>query len=175
MPLDNNGNDLRKYKKNLSTFIETGTANGDGVQSAINAGFQNIHSVELSSSLFGECVNRFSNNSNVNLYNGSSEEILPKIIKKIDEPFLLWLDAHTSGGPYIGEPMHDYLPREMKSIVKYKNKLENSVIMIDDMGHYLEDKNFCNIIESLLQELKPNGKQEYYRPVNTHFVILVST
>jgi hypothetical protein len=174
MPLDNNGNDLKKYKKNLATFIETGTADGDGIQSALTAGFEIIHSVELSDSLFENCMNRFSNNDNVNLYVGSSEEVLPMIIEKMDEPFLLWLDAHTSGGPYIGEPMHNYLPREMESIMQYKDKLEDSVIMIDDMGHYLEDKNFCALIEFLLQKLKPNGKQEYYRPENTNFVILVS-
>jgi len=174
MPLDNNGNDLKKYKKNLSTFIETGTAHGDGVQSALTAGFETIYSVELSNTLFNSCMNRFSENDNINLYNGSSEEVLPMILENINKPFLLWLDAHTSGGPYIGEPMHNYLPREMRSMMNYKDKLKDSVIMIDDMGHYLEDKNFCSIIESLLYELKPDGVQEYYRPENTHFVILVS-
>lgn len=174
MPLDSNGNDLKKYKKDISIFVETGTAYGDGVQSALNSGFEQIHSVELSTPLYESSKNRFANNNNVHLYNGSSEEVLSKIIEKMDEPFLLWLDAHTSGGPYIGEFMHEYLPREMKSIMKYKDKLANSVIMIDDMGHYLSNQEFCSYIESLLKELKPNGEQEYYRPENTEFVILVS-
>lgn len=42
------------------------------------------------------------------------------------------------------------------------------------MGHYLCNKEFCLYIESLLAELKPNGQQEYYRPENTEYVILVS-
>lgn len=174
MPLDNQGNDLKKYKKNISIFIETGTANGDGIQSALNAEFEEFYSVELSSYLYENCKTRFLNNENITLILGSSEEELPKILKNIQKPFLLWLDAHTSGGPYIGELMHDYLPRELNSILKFKNKFENSVIMIDDMGYYLHDKQFCSTIEDLVSKIKSNGTIEYYTPEGTNYTILVS-
>jgi len=174
MPLDNLGNDLKKYKKDISIFIETGTADGNGLQSALNADFKKLYSIELSPSLYENCKNRFANNKNVSLICGSSSNELPKILKKIKNPFLLWLDAHTSGGQYIGELMHNYLPIELNSIIPYKSMFKNSVIMIDDMGYYLHDKEFCSLIENLVLKIKPNGILEYYNPEGTNFTILVS-
>lgn len=174
MPLDNQGNDLKKYKGDISIFIETGTADGDGIQSALTAGFDKLYSVELSPSLYEKSKQRFSNQQNVNLVCGSSADELPNILRKVKKPFLLWLDAHTSGGPYIGEAMHDYLPKELSCLFEFKSKLKNSVIMIDDMGHYLHDKEFCSHIEELVTQIKPNGVMEYYTPEGTNFTILVS-
>jgi hypothetical protein len=174
MPLDSSGNDLKRYKKDISVFVETGTANGDGVQSALNADFKTLYSIELSTSLYQGSKSRFSGNENVSLICGSSNEELPKIMNKINTPFLLWLDAHNSGGPYIGELMHNYLPVELKSIIPYKNKFKDSVIMIDDMGYYLHDKEFCSMIEDLILEIKSNATLEYYNPEKTSFTILVA-
>lgn len=173
MPLDIEGNYLKKFKNNISTFIETGTLVGDGIQSALNAGFEKFYSVELSDNFFNICKNKFLGNKNINLFLGSSEQELPKILDQIDEPFLLWLDAHTSGGDTVGEPMHNYLPRELKSIVKHTKKFKDSVIMIDDMGYYIDNKDFCNQIETLVKQIKPNGKIEYYYPEGTDWIILV--
>lgn len=164
MPLSQNGSDLLKFKKDISFFIETGSADGDGIQSALNAGFEKIYSIELSSSLYDKVVSRFSDQKNVNLINGSSETELPKVLSTVNEPFLLWLDAHASGGQYIGELMHNYLPKEISAILNYSSLFENSVIMIDDMNYYYEDKEFISKIEKLVNELKPNGKISYYRP-----------
>jgi hypothetical protein len=174
MPLDKSGNDLRKYMGDRTLFIETGTAVGDGVASALKAGFEEIHSVELSQSLAGQCQSRFNGNSKVHLTCGSSETWLPQLLETVDRSFVLWLDAHCSGGPHIGDAMHNYLPVELNSLMEYKEKLKDSVIMVDDMGHYLHDKQFCSKIENLLTELRPHGNLEYYRPEGTPYVILVS-
>ena len=173
MAFDFDGNDVSKYKKDLSVFIETGTASGDGVQVALNLGFDKIYSIELSESLYSHCKSRFAGNDNVHLICGSSEVELPKLLETIDEPFLLWLDAHASGGPHIGEFMDLYLPREISSIIKFSDKFEDSVIMIDDMN-YFKDKDvkldsgkttfeWCLEIESLVKQLKSNGNIEYHQ------------
>jgi hypothetical protein len=154
MPLDKQGLDLQKYKKNIKIFIETGSADGDGIDSALNAGFEKIISIELNPILYEKCKNRFKNNSNVELFCGSSEVLLPTILSKINEPFLLWLDAHFSGGEYIGELMNHYLPKEMSCILPYSVKFNNSVIMIDDMNFFKNDLNFCATIENLLKKNK---------------------
>lgn len=162
MPLDRNGNDLKKYKTEQKLFIETGSADGDGIQSALNAGFEKIISIELNPILHEKCKNRFKDNLNVELLCGSSEILLPKILENVDESFILWLDAHWSGGHYVGEMMHNYLPKEMASIISYKNKFINSAVLIDDMNFYKHDNNFCVTIENLLKQIKPNCKIEYY-------------
>ena len=184
MPLDNAGKDLLNYKGDRKLFIETGTANGDGVASALTAGFEQICTVELNPNLANHCMNRFSENDNVTIACGSSDEFLPQVLEGVDEPFVLWLDAHFSGGPFIGEKMDAYLPKELASLKGHESKLVDSVIMIDDMGYFLDDDNpvhsieedakFREDIENTLMELKPNGVLEYYRPPGTNFVFLVS-
>jgi hypothetical protein len=161
MPLDINGNDLKKYKADHKIFIETGSAYGDGIQSALNAGFETIISIELNPLLYEKCKNRFKNNLNVQLFCGSSEIILPQILEKINEPFLLWLDAHWSGGEYIGEMMHNYLPKELTSIISFSHKFKDSLILIDDLNFYIDNKMFCDKIETLLKQIKPDGNINY--------------
>ena len=161
MPLNPNASELIGRKKDRKIFIETGTADGDGVECALKSGFETIYSIELNPVLFENCKNRFKDNENVNLICGSSEIELPKILEKVDEPFILWLDAHWSGGDYIGELMDVYLPKELNSILEYSEKFYDSVLMIDDMNHYINNKDFCSNIEQLVNIIKKNGEIEY--------------
>jgi hypothetical protein len=161
MPLDKNGIDLKKYKTEHKIFIETGSADGDGIQSALNAGFEQIISIELNPSLHEKCKDRFKNHLNVKLLCGSSEILLPQVLNNLNESFILWLDAHWSGGEYIGEMMHNYLPKELNSITNLVNKFKDSPILIDDMNFYINDKSFCNNIENLLKQIKPDGNIKY--------------
>ncbi len=173
MPLNPNSSELINRRGDRKIFIETGTADGDGIQFALGAGFETIYSIELNPVLFEKCKERFKNNSNVNLICGSSEIELPKILEKVDESFVLWLDAHWSGGEYIGELMDVYLPKELNAIKKYSEKFNDSAIMIDDMNHYMSNKNFCGEIEKLVNEIKKTGSIEYIDSYySTHLVKL---
>ena len=46
-----------KYKNKY--FIETGSHLGNGIQQALDAGFDNVISIELSDKYFGICENKF--------------------------------------------------------------------------------------------------------------------
>ncbi|MEN6553995.1 MAG: hypothetical protein ABFC34_14035 [Methanobacterium sp.] len=177
MPLFKDGTDLISRKGDRKVFIETGTADGDGVDIAIKVGFEKIYSIELNPELHKKCVEKFNTeeyknyNCEINLICGNSEIELPKILENIDEPFILWLDAHWSGGPYIGENMEFYLPKELKSILKYSNKFDDSVIIIDDMNHYLNNKQFCSTVEGLVHQIKTTGELKYSPSyASTHLV-----
>lgn len=172
MPLDKNGKDLLLYKNNCKIFIETGSADGDGIECAIKAGFEKIFSIELNPDLHNKCKEKFKDYNNVNLYCGSSDILLKQIIENVDQPFLLWLDAHYSGGPYIGDLMHNYLPKELNSITNLVNKFKNSPILIDDMNFYIDDKSFCNNIENLLKQIKPDGNIKYEQSCNQEAKVL---
>lgn len=171
MPLNPDASELIERKKNIKIFIETGTADGDGIECALKAGFEKIYSIELNPNLFKRCKERFKVNKNVHLILGSSEKELPKILENINEPFLLWLDAHWAGGEYIGELMDVYLPKELKSIEKYSKKFDSSVIMIDDMNYYIDDKDFCLMIKNLVNCVKTNGSIEYVNSLFTTHLI----
>jgi hypothetical protein len=173
MPLNPNASELIARRGDRKIFIETGTADGDGVECALNAGFDEIYSIELNPNLFEKCKERFKDKKNIHLICGSSEEELPQILESINDPFVLWLDAHWSGGDYIGELMNVYLPKEINAIKKYSEKFNDSVIMIDDMNHYMGDKNFCAEIEKLINDIKKTGSIEYIESYfSTHLVKL---
>ena len=55
MPLNPNASELIMRKGNRKIFIETGTAEGDGIECALKAGFEEIYSIELNPNLFEKC------------------------------------------------------------------------------------------------------------------------
>lgn len=87
---------LSKFSKK-NTFIETGTYQGDTVKTALEFGFENIHSIELLDSLYDNCVEMFKNQSNVKIWKGDSPDVLREsIIPSLKNPSTFWLDAHRS-------------------------------------------------------------------------------
>jgi hypothetical protein len=173
MSTDFEGNDYKHFKKNCNVFIETGSELGRGIESALKAGFEKVYSIELDPKFYNHCKEKFKDDNRVNLILGDSLQELPKLLQKIEDPnFLLWLDAHWSMDGYAGEMMHDFLPKEMQTLLQYKNKLKNAVVMIDDMNHYINNKNFCSVVEDLLKQLKPESSIEYYRSSNNNIFLV---
>ena len=85
----------KKYNYNL--FIETGTYLGDMVEVQRNH-FSKVYSIELGTHLYNDAVQRFKNFDNVEILHGDSGKILKKLINKINEPAIFWLDGHYSEG-----------------------------------------------------------------------------
>lgn len=127
---------LKPLKKN-SIFVETGSYWGDGIQVALDTGFDKIISLECNEIYYNHCLNRFSNQKNVQLYLGDSSVDLFDIIKDIDEPVTFWLDAHfMCNDP---EQNLDNHPGKGKiplidELAQIKNHhLNNHSILIDDI------------------------------------------
>ena len=117
--------DFRKYLNPY--FIETGSYMGDGIQAAVDAGFETIISIELSEKYYNICRSRFKIYSNVDLLAGSSVYWLPIILNMMDDKCTFWLDAHYSGGDTSqGVP----LMKELRIITAYPDR---HTILIDDM------------------------------------------
>lgn len=117
-------------------FIETGSYVGDGIQQAIDAGYQRVISIELSDKYHGICCNRFSSNDKVSIVLGDSFKVLPSIINNIEEKITFWLDGHHScGDTALGEHWAP-LMQELDAISKHK--INTHTIMIDDMRCWLE-------------------------------------
>ncbi len=145
------------FKQNFNNwFIETGTCSGDGVQSALDAGFKNIISLELSRELHDISKDRFNGNENVRLILGNSKKILSKVISSIDEPITFWLDAHYSGGTVVDSRTvvtsndgPDPLMDELRAINGHH--LNTHTIMIDDYIHFRHEA-----IMSSLWDINPD-------------------
>lgn len=111
-------------------FVETGTYDGDGIKAALGAGFEKIWSVELNERRVEACRNKFVNNSNVTILQGTSGDVLPSILSQLTEPATLWLDAHGEVIP--GQPNpHDPIVEELNAIKA--SGVSDHILLLDDM------------------------------------------
>jgi len=82
--------------KKTRYYIETGTYRGDGVREVLND-YENIISIELSEKWYQHNVEQFKDQSHVKILHGDSGRVLPVILKDIQEPVTVYLDAHFAG------------------------------------------------------------------------------
>jgi hypothetical protein len=101
-------------------------------------GFNKVHTIELQDYLYVESCNNLKDlidNNTVEIHKGDSGVILPKILKGIDKPCTILLDAHIDGGNYKNGvtpnirkcPLYD----ELNSIRNHH--IKNHTILIDDV------------------------------------------
>src|ERR1035437_5376601 len=120
---------LKKYPNTI--FIETGSYMGDGIQSALDAGFKIIYSIELSNKWQSYCINRFKNNSKVNIILGESQKVMNNIIKNINNSITFWLDGHYSGPHTAMGEYESPLIQELHIIGEHS--IKTHTILIDDL------------------------------------------
>lgn len=138
-------------KYGLTSFIETGTAGGDGVAHALLFPFQQVASIEINKQQFDNTVQRFEGREDVRLVNASSIEGLVVLLHDlvVDSRILFWLDAHFPGemvGAGYGDEknMAKRLPleSELRAIRQIRGNAPD-VFIIDDLRIY-EDGPFGN-------------------------------
>lgn len=136
-------------------FVETGTHKGDGVKMALQAGFSEIHSVELDSTMAKNNQSLFSKLNNVHIYCGDSGIILGDIIKNINKPITFWLDGHSDSPHYNSK--NTPLLEELDHIKNHP--IKTHTIIIDDMRCcgtiYFDYITKDQVIEKIL-EINPN-------------------
>jgi hypothetical protein len=130
----------------ISTFIEAGTYHGDTTKLA-SVYFDRIHTIEIHPGLFSEAKKILSNYKNVVCHQGKSIDHLKKICNdnkgESNEKIFFFLDAHLSGSDtYCDEVKTEEVPllEELKYLSSLGQKLKNSVICIDDVRLWHEDK-----------------------------------
>lgn len=163
------------FEKYISKyFVETGTFRGDGIDIALECEFEYIDSVEIFEEFFIKAMDKFKNNSKVNLHLGKSEDVLWDIIKNKNDRITFWLDGHYMGpisDTYqetvieTGSPMSDIktpILHELQMISKHH--IKNHIILIDDMrccNTDLFDFISKRQIEDYILKINPNYKIYY--------------
>jgi len=132
---------------NCKYFVETGTHLGGSVEVALELGFEKVLSCEFMEDRYQFCMDKFKENENVLLWNGSSLDTFPEIISKIDKKSLFWLDAHGEGG---GVPTFE----ELELIAESKIKTHN--ILIDDIPIYFNNNR--DQLKDKILEINPKYK-----------------
>lgn len=111
-------------------YVETGAWLGDSIQLALDAGFVEIHSIEIDPEKVDHCRERFAGQP-VTIHQGDSALMLCDVIKAINEPITFWLDSHSQlleGEPELANPWP--LRGELDQINSHPIKAHT--IIIDD-------------------------------------------
>jgi len=149
---------FKKYPNRI--FIETGSAYGDGIQQALDAGFENVYSVESSKDCYDHCVERFKDDLGIRVYlvYGDSREELKHVVE-IPFQITFWLDGHNED---------DYpLLAELEAINAHP--IKTHTILIDDLRMLDEKKHGLSIqiLQNKILEINPDYK---FRFENGHVV-----
>jgi hypothetical protein len=148
---------FKKYKGNHKLFFETGTHKGDGVQNALNMGFEEAVSIEILPEFYKRCVERFKDKieeNKVHLFLGDSNERMEEMLALVKEPSLIFLDGHFSdGNPLWGE----------LEILK-NHPIKTHTIIVDDIPNYFGDG---KIVKEKLLEINPNYTLVYEDSLNS--------
>lgn len=139
-------NILREYAKRygLRVLVETGTYFGDMVE-AMKGNFDRIYSVELSGDLHEKAMMRFKGIGNIELIHGDSSIELERIMAKINQPTLFWLDGHWSGGVTARGAKDTPIYDELRHILNAADK--RHVIIVDDARCFGTDPAYRSIEE----------------------------
>ena len=149
---------IKTYTKkyNLQILIETGTYLGTTVDATKNV-FLKIYSIELDRRLYQRAKNKFSKFKNIQIIQGDSSIILPKLLKKIKVPCLFWLDAHFSKGITARGRKDTPIWEELTAILNHK--IKNHLILIDDADSFSGKNDYPSILQVKKIVLK---KGNYY-------------
>lgn len=134
---------IKKY--NTTTFFETGTGGGTGIEYASRFPFNKIYSCDLVPELIEEAKKKFID-PRIKLINTSSNVFLMNELQDIEnENILFWLDAHFPGmdhskdGVMWDVPDFVKLPLETElETIKRMRPKNKDVILIDDVMTYIE-------------------------------------
>lgn len=116
----------RTYR--LTTLVETGTYYGEMI-AAVGGHFQRIYSIELDARLAKLAQQRFRGNARVEIIEGDSQKVVPRLLQQINERCLWWLDAGYCG--WIGELGNpNRLGSELNSILS--DRRFPHIVLMDD-------------------------------------------
>ena len=115
-----------------ATWVETGTYMGQTTELLSRHGSK-VYSIEPEPTLYANAKQRFRSVSNVEILNGTSEDIFPTLVPTLTGAVSFWLDGHYSGDGTHKGPLDTPVEREMACIADNLRHMDKAVIMIDDI------------------------------------------
>jgi hypothetical protein len=147
---------VKEYGKKFSIkiLIETGTLYGQMVL-AVKNNFEKIISIELDKKLYRKAKINTMRHENISVIHGDSSRELSKVLKKIHEPCLFWLDAHYSKGETAKGDKETPILEELQDILNHP--VSNHVILIDDARCFIGRNDYPSInqLKKLLRAKHP--------------------
>jgi len=161
-------------------FIETGSYLGEGINHALELNYNRIISIEIDPLFYNRCLGYYNNEPRVELYFGSSLDLLPSILKTVHKPATFWLDAHIIS-PNQRKSLDVLVPLiEELNIIKQHVKQTNlrHTILIDDIRNFRKDGGWVNIyiddIINKIKEIRCDYKIHYEYGVTDNDILIAS-
>ena len=142
-----------------ATWVETGTFLGQTTEVLSKKG-KRVYSIEPEPILFANAKKYFSSNIKVEILNGTSEDIFPTLLPKINGDVNFWLDGHYSAGTTFKGPQDTPILDELKIIAKNINHFNRVCILVDDIrcfNPHLVDYSTYPTVNVLVDWAKMNG------------------
>lgn len=171
MSLPPGQNLFREYKGDCTVFIETGTYMGEGMVAARDAGFLEIHSIDIVE--HPDILFKYDGVGTAKRYIDDSRKVLPWLLPKINGKVMFWLDAHSM--LIEGEEDNFPLMGELEIIYDvFKYKDDKPVILIDDflyMSHPDVTGYGKNEIECVIRAIGPYNIQYLPNPIKNNILL----
>lgn len=141
-----------KFVKIPVVFIETGTYKGDTVRN-MGPYFSRVYSVEISPTLYQECVDNCSHITNAYLYLGDSTTCLDEILTiPGNNEAVFFFDAHLSGIDTIMNGIENVpVISELKKVLSFSPR--NSIFVFDDVRFFGVDQYWFDITTDRIRDM----------------------
>lgn len=115
-----------------ATWVETGTFRGDTAE-FLSRSARRVVTIEPEPQLFAAARERFRGSDRVEVVNGPSEEVLPRLVPSLEGNVCFWLDGHHSGkDTFLGETSCPILA-ELAAIGAQLPRWKGVVVLVDDV------------------------------------------
>ena len=155
---------LRDYalRYGVRYFVETGTLIGDTIEFMLPH-MDRLWTIDINSATCQDARRRFAAYPQVECLFGDSRHMLPKLLERIDQPTLFWLDAHYCGGKFLGHGVYDVpINEELVAVMKHP-QIDQHIILIDDAKVFFKSWKKWNIdvplypeMEKIVKDVKPD-------------------
>jgi hypothetical protein len=115
-----------------SVWVETGTFMGD-TAALLAQHCKQVYTIEPEPGLFVQAQARFSGQPKVNVIEGLSEAVFPRLLPTLSGQVNFWLDGHYSGGITHQGPTDCPVREELRHIQENRRHFERLTVMIDDV------------------------------------------
>lgn len=115
-----------------ATWVETGTFLGQTTQLLAKHGTQ-VYSIEPEPKLFARARALFSQCGNVDILNGTSEEVFPALLPRIKGDVNFWLDGHYSAGITFKGAQDTPILDELECISRNIDNFGRICVLVDDI------------------------------------------
>lgn len=123
---------LLRLGRSDATWVETGTFEGETTK-FLSPHARKIYSIEPEPELYAAAKKKLASCSNVEVFNGLSEEVFESLLPDLDGNLCFWLDGHFSGGVTHRGPQDTPILDESGAIEPHLSRWSDTRIFIDDI------------------------------------------